>query len=184
MGALLGVAALAIGFAASCASLQVRVDRDPESRFDALRTYRWDASPLDAGGGGPWIDNALLERRIVAAVDRELATLGYERRESDPVDFLVDWHAALERQVDVVETYQTHGAPTPGMRRVETFEYTRGTLLLDLVDPATRRQIWRGWATDAVDPDMEPERVEQRVNEAVQAILQNLPPATRGAAAP
>lgn len=173
---LLGLAATALGAVmAACAGLQVMVERDPDARFEALRTYRWDTSPLDRGTGNPWVDNALLEKRIVTAVDRELVAVGYERRESDPVDFLVDYHAALEDRVDVVETYQTHGAPLYATRRVERLQYTRGTLILDIVDPGTRRQIWRGWATDAVDRNMAPERVDREVSEAVREILASFP---------
>ena len=55
-------------------------------------------------------------------------------------------------------------------------DYDEGTLLIDVIDPATMQLLWRGSGTGVVDPQASPEKREQRINEAVEQILADFPP--------
>ena len=48
---------------------------------------------------------------------------------------------------------------------------------IDLVDPATSRIVWRGWADETLDGAIDNQRwMEQRIDQAVSKILARLPP--------
>ncbi len=59
-------------------------------------------------------------------------------------------------------------------------EYLQATLILDIIDARTDEVIWRGWATDDVDDNPSPERVQRYANDAVEKILENFPPIRSG----
>ena len=48
--------------------------------------------------------------------------------------------------------------------------------MIDFVDAPARRLVWRGSGTRRLSRDPKPERVTQRVNDAVDEILGQFPP--------
>jgi hypothetical protein len=63
-----------------------------------------------------------------------------------------------------------------GWPQTYAYDYTEGTLLIDVIDPATMTLLWRGTGTGVVDPTASPQRREQRINDAVDRILDEFPP--------
>ena len=55
------------------------------------------------------------------------------------------------------------------------FEYEKGTLILDMIDPKSGQAIWHGTATDEVNFSHSLEKREVKLNEAVARMLQGLP---------
>ena len=70
------------------------------------------------------------------------------------------------------------GAGWGGVGWTETVvdQYEEGTLVIDLIDVAERRLVWRGSGTRRLSRDPQPDRLTQRVNEAVDEILAQFPP--------
>ena len=60
----------------------------------------------------------------------------------------------------------------------ETFVYTydQGSLIIDIVEPDSRKLIWRGSATDEVNFSNTPEQKERKINEAVEKLLEPFSP--------
>ena len=56
-------------------------------------------------------------------------------------------------------------------------DYLRGTLVLDIIDVRTDEVIFRGWARKSLDSDPRPDKVRMYVDEAVEKILEDFPPA-------
>jgi hypothetical protein len=166
---------------AGCASIDVRFDYDPEANFDALKTYAWMERPdPQKSGADPRVYNALLDSRVRAAVDRELGAKGYRNDAQDP-DFLVIYHAAIDRKVeaDAINYYHGYGAAGwygPGRTDVYIREYEEGTLLLDVVRPGGKELMWRGAASSRIDDRASPEERTERVNEAVRQLIEGFPP--------
>ncbi|MEE9271049.1 MAG: DUF4136 domain-containing protein [Candidatus Krumholzibacteria bacterium] len=71
--------------------------------------------------------------------------------------------------------YYGHGYGGYGYGRYVD-DYLEGTLVLDIIDPAANEVIWRGWASQALDSDPDPERFRMYVNDAVKEILAEFPP--------
>lgn len=162
-----------------CASaVRVSQDYDTQFSFADLQTYGWiQESGMARDEQG--VRYPLIEQRIHDAVDRTLASKGYRRVDANDADFVVAFHAGAEDKLDVYSTYDYYGY---GWRRgyaIETTnvrEYTEGTLLIDVIATSTRELVWRGVGTKSLSSDRDPEKVTQRINEAVADILAEFPP--------
>lgn len=177
-----------------CASMQVSWDYDANADFSGLHTYDWLPAPELASGDPKVQYDGLLEKRVKAAVEEQLAQKKFERNEKTP-DFLVTYHAAIDDKVSVTYLndlygygpswssgyhYRRHvgGYTAPG-REVLVSEYQLGTLIIDIVRADSKQLIWRGSASDEVRPEDSPEIREKRVGEAVQKIMEQFPPPKR-----
>ena len=88
--------------AIGCApSIAVKEDFDPEADFTALHTYDWIVTPTNATGSvqAAIARNSLLDKRIKASVNDELAKKGYMQNAEAP-DFLVLYHTGAVSKVD------------------------------------------------------------------------------------
>jgi hypothetical protein len=55
-------------------------------------------------------------------------------------------------------------------------QYEVGTLLVDFIDPATKRVIWRGTAQSRVNESRDPEERQALLRAAVERLLAQFPP--------
>ena len=180
------IAAL-VALATSCSSVRTRYDFDPGADFSAWRTYAWYSSGSPPTGN-PRLDNPLLHARVESAVDRTLGTRGYVRVEDRTPDFYVNTHLSTEQRLDVRTMNRSYvGGPHGrgwgdvgwggvGWTETHVDQYEEGTLVIDFVDASARRLAWRGSGTRRLARDLQPDRVTQRVNEAVDEILGQFPP--------
>ena len=59
-------------------------------------------------------------------------------------------------------------------------EADHGTLILDVIDPAEKKLIWRGAAGTRVAPERDSERTKiERINQSVRELLARFPPHNR-----
>ena len=164
---------------AGCARVTVTTDHDPSANFGALHTYAWRPGPQQ-GVGDPRFDSTLIDKRVRAAVDRVLASKGF--RPAAPgttADFLVGYHAVVRQKTSVQTINRWYGYRVGVWRggpQTYAHDYDEGTLLIDVIDPATMQLLWRGSGTGVVDPQASPEKREQRINDAVDQILAGFPP--------
>ncbi|HXV27477.1 MAG TPA: DUF4136 domain-containing protein [bacterium] len=174
--------------AAGCAGISVSSDYDSNANFTGFKTYDW--AGLQPITGNPRLDNDILHERIRNAVDREFAAKGYQKIAGGSPDFKVAYHVGLEDKIDVMTfNYYDYGYPayygTYGFRhqmgawpasQTSVYQYEEGTLILDIVDPATKKLIWRGTAKAEVSVSDSPEKKEARIDKAVHKILLQFPP--------
>jgi hypothetical protein len=168
---------IAMAVLVACASHQVGVAYDPDEDFSALQTFAWFPQ-----GTRTQIENAARYPKHYEATDRtiekRLVEKGYSKAAPGAADFLVLYHLALERKLDV----RTINAPYKGgtsewevhhtVPTEQIVEYAEGTLVIDVVDARTRRLVWRGTAGGRHDEVPQPQYVEQRVSE----VLAQFPP--------
>lgn len=168
--AFLSVAAAAV-FA--CSTLSTGADYDPSTDFSRYKT--WD---LKEDGS---INNPLLARRIETAVSGELAKKGMTRNTSNP-DLWVAVHGRLSKQTQI-HTYDTgwgYGWRWGGGMTTSTVsEVPVGTLIVDMVDASRKELVWRGTASDTLDPEASPEKKEKNLQEAMAQLLAKFPPAKK-----
>lgn len=169
-----------------CSTLMVSYDYDPQADFSRLKSYAWIPEPRKPTGD-PRIDhNTLLEERIQKAVEAQLDAKGYVKKASGTPDFWLAYYVTLDKKtaVTMLNSYYGYGPGWGwglhyggyGLPAAYTYEYDEGTLILDVVEPATRRLLWRGYATDEVNLSQGPKADEKRINEAVRRLLQRFPP--------
>ena len=178
---------LAVSFVAlalsGCSPIKVSVDYNPSATFGALHSYAWRTG-AQPETGDPLLDSTLLDARVRAAVDRVLASKGYQTAAAGTTpNFLVGYHVAVRQKTAV----QTTGQPMNmwygygaggwgGWPETYVHEYEEGVLLIDVIDPTTMKLLWRGTGTGVVHPDASPEKREQRINQAVDQSLAEFPP--------
>ena len=176
-GAILAIALLGL---AGCSSFRVTTDFDPQANFEPLRNYAW-LENVRKPSDDPRLHNSLVDSRVRAAVDRELATKGYAKTPASSADFLVTYYLGLETKIDVHTIHSGYGYGYRGYHgRVgsETVvdQYEEGSLLLDILDPRGTELLWRGTASARVRKSSTPEKREERINAAVAAIFAKFPP--------
>jgi hypothetical protein len=170
---------IALLLLASCSGIEVERHADPAADFSRLRTWSWIPRLRDESGD-PRVASPLFEERLRAAVERELAARGYQRVEEGQGDFGMRWHASVEDRVDVhTLDHYVRGDSWDPVSRVESetlsFPVEEGVLLLDAVDAADGRVVWRGLAHAEVDPSSTPEERAARLDETVHALLAEFP---------
>jgi hypothetical protein len=144
----------------------------PDTDFSKYRTYRWvavkDATQVDQ----------ILDQQIKQAVDTQLASKSFTKKDSDPVDLYVGYQVAVNQEKEL----NAFGSPGwgwrfgGGMGSVTTTTVDEGTLVLDLYDPATKQLVWRGSATETVHQSGSPEKKQERLDKAMAKLLKKFPP--------
>jgi len=154
-----------------CRSVSVSSDYDTGFDFARFRTFQWSQPATHT----PDV-NALIGQRIERAVNSEFEKKGYDL--TSPPDFLVAIHCGKDQKIRVVDWGYAYG-PTDlwgyhgyyrrgfGPGGISAYVYEQGTLVIDIIDAATNRLVWRGTGTGVVDPDPTPEEITESVNEAV-----------------
>jgi hypothetical protein len=163
--------ALACLLAATTAQAQrITYDFDKATDFSRLTRYAWVR--------GTELADPLNHARVIEAVDDQLAAKGLRRvRDGEAPDVLVAYHATFERGVQLtgISTgwgpYRVGG--WSGLARTE--KYLTGTLVVDVIDAASRTIIWRGTARKEVDADADPERRSRNITRAAQRLFQRYP---------
>ncbi len=182
-GWIVGVAAAML--VAGCAVMDVTSDYDPGFDFASFKTYQWLPGKGKLPGRGEVTDD-LLDGHVRRAVEKELTAKGYAPRAHGAPDFLVTFHAIVEDKVYahvINDYYGGYGyAGYYGYRRtrtgprVETYQYKQGTLIIDVIDAAARKVVWRGTVEGEVDMYKDPQKRIERLNEAVRRALAQFPP--------
>ncbi len=185
---LFGLVSALLIFCGACSTLNVSTDYNPAYDFTKLKTYAW----LDSGkvpGSDARVNNDLVRDRVQAAVERILAARGYVKTSPVTADFRVSWLGAIDKKLQVNSIdhfYSSYGygalARDPfrggrAMRTVTTREYEVGTLIIDILDPAGHKLIWRGIGKDRIRGTGDPEKITRGINDAVDAIMKTFPPA-------
>jgi hypothetical protein len=141
---------------------------------------------------GTKVGQQLIDDRIVAAIDTELAAKGLTKTESNP-DMFVVYHVAFDKQKDI-STYSSGygGGYGPygwgygggwgggGTTSTQVRDILVGTLVIDIADAKKGQVIWRGMGVKEVDTQAKPEKRDKSISSAVNKIFKNYPPKQKG----
>jgi len=178
--------ALLIAAIGGCSTMTSNYDYDRSVSFSGFKTYGWLPDPQKKTGDLRIDGNSLLALRIRNAVESQLTAKGYTKQSTGNSDFLVGYHVTLKKKTTAIMLNNSYGMSWRERYRYgpsgrvggppETYSYDEGTLILDMVDPKTRKLVWRGSATDQVSLSANREAKQEKVNEAVKQILEQFPP--------
>lgn len=178
-----------ITVAAGCSKIAVSTKLTTGTDLRTLGSYAF------AGGdrletGEVVVDETGLDPSIQAAIRNELDAKGYARVAFDEADFQVRYHATVEHRVDEMDINadQTDRAGWWGPRDDEGYvvdpgvtgqyvrEWDEGTLVIDFVDPATTRVLYRMKADTQVQLyTIDEEERLARVTKVVRKMLADVP---------
>ncbi len=155
--------------------------------YDSIKTYRWhDDAAFDAKSPISQITYDFIKKTI----DKELAAKSLEKQIDGVVDFYVNFSVTSETRVDIRD-YKVYAGESPGFTwyRESGFEsgytkelktdynfYREGSLVVDIVDPATNKLIWRGVASKRITKELKQAQREKVIAQAVNRMLANFPP--------
>lgn len=149
-----------LGFVSASASgtkYVVKVRADKRTDFAQIKTYAWMV-------GWPAFDPSV-DWQIEADVERELAALGLTKLPGEPCDAVLTYAAIRRTDVDVKSKVSLE----TGLRR----EYPAATLVVLLLEPHSRREMFRGRATLALERD--PARRRTQIRTAIAQIFAKYP---------
>ncbi len=169
---------------AGCASQKVDWDYDPGRSLAGLKTYAWLETSEDVKKKGYQLD-ALMDQRVQDAVDRGLQAKGLRRVKGSAsntaqVDFLVNYMTTVKTRRDEQQITTSFGygySPWGVGMNTETRikDYEEGTLIVDMIDPQTKKLIWRGQYRSRLKEKMTPQERTDRINQSINAILSGFP---------
>lgn len=161
----------------ACASGPTIVaNTNPGTDFSAFKTYNF-FQPLgtDRAGGV----RTPLSSRLISSMNRELISRGMSL--SDSPDLLVDFVVSAEDRIDVRSTPSHTVHRSHWGRSFNTWptynttvrQYTEGSLIIDLIDPATNTLVGEGGAQSRINNT---EFTQQQIDEIVGKIMSDLLP--------
>lgn len=183
----LGVLVLAGALGAQ--KLEVKAQRDPDADFTAIKTYAWLPAPpvvtnvAPDAVSNPTLTGEALGPHIVAAVDRQLTIRGLTKVDRDTADVHVAYFAALTAGVSQSFLGEHYGYITgwgppiaPGLApTTSAMVHEKGTVLIDIVQRATKRGIWHGSMVTRVNQEHTLEKRIARINEGTQRLFERFP---------
>ena len=167
---------------ASCSTVRVSTDYDPERDFSLYQTYAWMPDPPQVSDN-PLLHNSLLDERVRRSVDTRLQAKGYRKVDATSADFTVNYYINLEQKisVDTIPTasygygyYGWYGGGVATETRVR--QYEEGTLILDFVDRGEKQLVWRGTGSTRVGKSTTPEQSQREIDNVTSEILASFPP--------
>ena len=132
--------------------------------FAAFKTYAWDK-------GHEAYDPAA-HKAIVAAVDKEMAALGFTRAEGTPPDALIRYHSLVSTVVDFKSLQKAPEKAEDGTTKTSQL----GTLVVEMLD-RSRVQLWAAKTREIVDTK-DAAAFNQAIGPVVSRIFQTYPTRT------
>jgi hypothetical protein len=164
------LAILAVLWCGAALAQDVKYDYDRSADFAKYKTYRW--VPIE----GAQQPDQLTHKNITTVLDEQLLGKGLTKKEADPVDLYVGYQVSVSKETQVTTFNNGPGWRYGGMGTATTSTIHVGTLVFDVYDPAAKSLIWRGSATDTLDPSSDPDKRMKRLRKAMGKLLKNFPP--------
>lgn len=159
---------------------KVTYDSDRAFDFAKVKTYQW----VDTKDSHV---NELQDKRLKQAIDENLASKGMRRVDANP-DVFVVYQVGLQKETQI-NTMTTGGwdygprvgyAGGMGTTTATTTTIKVGTLVINFVNPADKKLVFRSQGTDTLNPNEDPDKNYKRIQKYVKNILKNFKPVPKG----
>lgn len=159
-----------------CSSMQIRSDYNPEYDFNKLKTF----TIMVPKKSGPI---TLTQERLKRAIIDTLQKRGYSYIDRDDANFIVSFHTDVKEVKEIVTDYDTIGLYPywywgPPYITKQEYSYDEAKIVIDAVDPSTKKIFWRGVATDLLHDFKTPQERIAYINSVVRKILSSFPSAS------
>lgn len=158
----------------------------PDASLEGAKSFSW-AQPVAVSPADYDKDfTGELDANLRRAIEEDLKQKGLQLVPLKP-DLLVAYDVSVEvpQEKDQVQNYMEGfgygyaymagyrynytNSDMMGYRPVDL--YKQGTLIIDVIDPATNRLLWRGWAEEAIsDPEARYSRIQEQVKEVLKKL--------------
>jgi hypothetical protein len=156
--------------ASACAPIKIKTDYDKTVDFSKYRTV---AVKQGHSSGDP-----VMDRRIVSDIAQALQSKGYRLAPEGEADAILVEHAATREKHSYEAFYEGWGGWGwrwgPGAPVVvQEYDFTVGTLVVDMFDARTKLAVWHGSAQGVLSED--PEKDARQIQQAITKLFQRLP---------
>ena len=166
--------------ATSCSSgIDVRTMAAPDFSLAGRMTFHILPVPLhngrQLGPNDPMLANSITNQALYEDIRRAFEARGYRPARRGRADFEIAPYASAREALDI-QTYN-YGYTWRGWPRqyTQVTPYTRGTVIIDIVDPGTHQLMWRGRGVAAISDD--PDTYVKELGKVVKAIVKKVPSA-------
>ena len=180
----------------ACSSpLNITTDFDESINFSTLKYYAWHDHNQHNQASKQYLNNELVDKRIRGNIEQQLASKGFAKKDSGAADFIINYTVTIEDKTDI-RNYNTYNGYAPGFRYgagVGSFgsgvsvgyrsgaaptvtHYQQGILVIDILDPAADKLIWRGMADGRLPKNQTQEDISELVQNVVLKTLESFPP--------
>jgi len=168
------VIAAALGVAAglvACSTVQVSTDHDPTANFSQYKTFSF--MPMTEF-------NSITAGRIQVAITQALQGRGLQPA-TGTGDLQIAVLARFSREKQINATgfggYGARGVRWGGgMGTATVQDIAVGTLIVDLVDASANKLVWRGTASDTMEPTSTGQEKQEALNNAMNKLFAQYPP--------
>jgi hypothetical protein len=149
---------------------KVAYNYDRTANFSTFHTYKWVTIEGSSG------ISPITSQNIVSLVNAQLAQKGFTPVEGDrPADLYVGYQASVDKQREL-NWFNSGGYWTGGVGSATVSVINLGTLVLDVYNPTQRHLVWRGSATDTVNPAGDPNKNYEKLGKAIAKLMKPFPP--------
>lgn len=167
------IALVSLIILSACSSLKVNVDYDPEFDFSEQNSF----AVVHHNKEG---EDTLFNDRFIEALTADLGTKAYVRSNKDSADLIFVFHTNVESKVDIDTDYRMVGYGRYGyggqmVSTTRTYKYTKGTLIIDALNPKDNKIVWRGITTDILKTHKNPAERIAYINAVVKEAMKDFP---------
>lgn len=129
--------------------------------------------------------NDLMAQRLMSSIESALRARGYQIVPPEQAELYASFFVTSQNKADVQtynsgfayrrcwDPYRCAGWASP---QVDVRYYTEGTLMIDVIDPASKSLQWRGTTSKRLPSKPSPAERDKIASEVVGAILAQYPP--------
>jgi len=144
------------------ADVRVNAAYGPGIKYTGIGT-RFDWAPRAQNTFGEVHDlNEQTRAVFESIIEEHLEKAGFAKVPSGRADFWLRYGIATRQETDT--SASAFGVP-----------YEEGSLLIDVIDPQSRKIVWRGAARARIDPGAAPEHRIDKINYAMGRLMEKFP---------
>jgi hypothetical protein len=164
------LAFIVMGLATSGFAQKIKIGYDKSADFSKYKTYTW-AKPETP------VTRPLLYENLVGTIDDDLKAKGLQRTEKDG-DLTLIAAGGIGFGYNLPATPYMDRANWSGVTDPAILTaplVAEGTLVLEFIDRGANKMIWRGRATENLDPEQK-EKSLTRIEKTIVKLLKGYPP--------
>jgi len=161
-----------------CSTLDVSVDYDESFDFKSAKTFA-----IVKNNEMP--EDTLTNDRIIDAIKNDLELKNYNQVAVEKADLIVVFYLKIKDKSQVSTSYsgglgyrgygRGYGYGGGMMASTHTYEYEEGTLVIDALNPKTKKIVWRAIGVKELNNLETPKERTEAVNKAVKKIMEKFP---------
>ncbi|MBS1559016.1 MAG: DUF4136 domain-containing protein [Bacteroidetes bacterium] len=156
-------------------SIRVRTVYDHQTDFKKYKTFCWLVGCEFKMKAPKSFEDSLVKKYMQRALIAEMKSKGIEYNPYTP-DLLMGVHITIKTDTAILY-HRTDDQPflmSPQFAQPELLLINKGTLVIDLIDQAKSKMVWRSVAVSFFERN--PELTEANFRKGVAAALKNFPP--------